>query len=440
MIRAPFGLTTQHSSAHRRLLIAPLSPIGLALASYLFFWGCVLLPPNVYKTIMEEPNWMFLDTTSIVFVTLCVLGYMAGVVLIKATAIGRPHTVNKSYLGRRAILFPLLAAFVLNLVSVSLIAKNTPNLFTAWFINGANAKTGLDATGALTQSLPLLYGICWWVLWQVMNREYIGGHHSHVLRSAFCGAFAAALATAIIKVARYDLMPMLIGTTLVYMTIKLQNKRVSILRYATFVGTSAIAVIILFAGFSWLRGADSQSVLLNSTAGYTVASYNRLAGVLNGQIELPYAGTGAYALRFLGALPLLHRWVGFGIPDPASVLSSEFTAVGAAGLDGRYIWPSAFGSVYSDMGWASPAYFFVIGMLSMWAWRRLRAGRATGALLYPWLAFSVLFWFGNNIVSSPQLVTLAGAAALLSVYERAIARRVRGGAEYGRRPAGTIRS
>lgn len=374
---------------------------------------------------MGEPDWMFMNPASVVFVTFCVLAYVAGVLMVGSTPIGRASAMDGRYLGSTAILVPLGAALALNSLSVLRIADNTPNLFAAWFTNAATAKNDLDTTGALTQALPLLYAVCWWALWQVMNRERLRDHKSNGLRWALLVAFVAALGTAVIKVARYDMMPMVFGTALVYLAFKLQDKRISIRRYFVFACTSVFGVAALFMFFSWLRGADSQSDLLNSVMGYTVASYDRLSALLDGRLRLPYGGTGTYTFRFLGNLPLFHRWVGTGMPDSVNVWLSEFSAVNMSGLDGRYIWGSAFGYVYADIGWAAPLYFLGVGVLSMWAWRRLRAGRAAGTLLYPWLGFSVIFWLGSNIVAYPQLVTLAGTAVLLSIYERFAVKRIR---------------
>lgn len=422
-------MPTQRTSAganlvtRRRLLITPLSPIGLALISYVVFIGATVFPPSVYESVMAEPDWMFMNPSSFVFVTLCVLGFVTGVFTITATSIGRSNTGSIPRLGRLPILIPLALAFTINLVSVLRIARNTPDLITGWLDNGAAAKHGLDITNALTQALPLLYAVCWWGLWQILRHEEINRRRNTGLRAALLFSFVAALGTAAVKVARYDLMPMIFGMAITYMVFKLRSKRVRLSRYFMFVCVTTFCVVTVFVLFSWLRGSDSQSELANTALGYSIASYDRLAGILDGRINYPYGGTGTYVIRFLSNIPLLNRWTDFGMPDGATVLRTEFVAVSASGLHGGYNWGSAFGYVYADVGWAAPLYFMLDGALSMWAWRRLKAGRAAGVLLYPWLAFSVLFWFGSNIVVYPQLVTFAGAAVLLSFYERLAHRR-----------------
>lgn len=425
MTRAGHVPARRRSFTQRRLLVAPLSPVGLALISYSIFVGATVFPPHIYERVMAEPDGMFLNPGSTLFVTLCVLGYMAGVFLMKCTSVGVARCPSTVLLRRTRILAPLVVALVLNMASVFLITKHTPDLFTAWLGNGAAAKQDLNTTNTFSQALPVLYAVCWWAMWRLFSREQIKGSKSIALRWATSLAFAVAIGTAVIKVARYDLMPMIFGSAFVYLTFKLRDKQMPTLRYCMFVCAITVAVVALFVVFSWLRGSNSQSILLNNVMGYTIASYNRLAGLLAGHVRFPFGGSGTYIFGFLGNFPLLGRWVHFSMPDPTAVWLSEFSAVSAGGLDGAYIWGSAFGYVYADIGWAAPLYFLAIGALVTWAWRRLQAGRVSGILLYPWLGFSVLFWFGSNIVAYPQLVTLSGLAGVLSIYERLAAKRAR---------------
>lgn len=373
---------------------------------------------------MDEPDWMFMNPASVVFVTLCVIGYVFGALVTQRYPVGLARATPQRYLGPNTILLPLMVAFSLNLLSVLLIAKNTPDLFISWFINGADAKRDLDTTGALSLALPLLYALCWWSLWQILNRENVTNRRNVWLRSTLSVAFLAAITTAVIKVARYDMMPMTFGIALAYLVFKLGNKRVSTRKYLMFICSIALFIIIVFFLFSLLRGSDSRTGLFNNGMGYTAASYNRLAGVLSGEIRFPYRGTGTYTFDFISNLPILGRWTHFGLPDSTAVWRSEFYAVSSSGLDGGYNLISAFGYVYEDIGWASPLYFMMIGVLTMWSWRRMRTGHAIGLLLYPWMAFSVLYWFGNNVVARPQLIVIVGAAAVLSLYERVSAKRL----------------
>lgn len=406
----------------RRLLISLLSPTGLALISYAFFSICIVIPPRVYEAVMSESDRMFLDPAAYLFVTVCVLSFGVGILLTRRLSFDHGLSRPIRALSRSAILLPLIAATSISLLSLSILLQNNPNLLLGWFIDAAEVKRNLDTTGALTQALPLQFALCWWGLWRLMERETALGRPDKTLRLILGGALLLAVATAVMKVARYNLMPGLFGVILIYLTFKSKNMRMSAKKILTFLVLALLILLGLFLLFSWLRGSEGQFIIFRNLIGYTAASYNRLPAILNGDIQFPYGGSGTYAFRFLGDTPLLHRWIDLGLPKSVDVWRSEFPAVAKAGLDKRYIWSSAFGYVYSDLGWFTTLYFFFIGAVATPLWRGLIKGRAASILLYPWFAFSILFWFGSNLVAYPNIVTLTGAAILISFYERAIKR------------------
>ncbi|MGK2871947.1 MAG: hypothetical protein ACSLFL_06800 [Alphaproteobacteria bacterium] len=307
-------------------------------------------------------------------------------------------------------------------MSVSIFLKNNPTLLTAWLIDAAAAKNDLDTTGGLAEALPLLFGVCWWALWRLLEREAWLGKADWPLRAVLWISFIIALATALMKVARYDLMPGFFGFILVYIVFRFRHTGMRLRRYVNLLMQAGLVLLGLFLLMSWLRGNSTQSDIINNVAGYTVASYNRLAAILSGDIQFPYSGSGTYTFRFLSHIPLLHRWIDigamFGMPDTFDVWSSEFPAVYQAGLDGRYIWASAFGYVYADIGPFAPIYFFILGVLSGWLWRSILNSQSIGVVLYPWFAFSILFWVGDNFVAYRRLVTFVAAGVLLLIYEK----------------------
>lgn len=404
-----------------RRYITPLSPIGLALISYMFFVICTLIPPGVYESIMREPNRIFLDPASYLLVTASVLSFILGAWLLRSSIRRTSPTFISLPLGRGALLVPLLTAVMLNLMSVSIFLKNNPTLMTAWLIDAAAAKNDLDTTGGLAEALPLLFGVCWWALWRLLEREAWLGKADWPLRAVLWISFIFALVTALMKVARYDLMPGLLGFILVYIVFRYRYTGIQLRRYVSLLMQAGLVLLSLFLLMSWLRGNSTQSDMVNNVMGYTVASYNRLAAVLSGEIQYPYSGSGTYTLRFLDHIPLLHRWIDtgamFNMPDSVDVWISEFQSVYQAGLDGSYIWASAFGYVYADIGLFALIYFFILGVLAGWLWRSILNSRSIGVVVYPWFAFSILFWFGSNFVAYPRLVTFTAAGVLLHAYE-----------------------
>jgi hypothetical protein len=308
-----------------------------------------------------------------------------------------------------------------NLLSASILLRNNPSLMTAWLFEASTFKNALDTTEGLSDALPLLFAVSWWSFWRLLEKENITGKQDWTLRCMVGVAFMFAAATSLLKVARYDLLPGVFGFLLIYFMFKSKNNSLPLRRYIVFLAQSGTFLSGLFVAFSYLRGNDTSSDLVNNIAGYTVASYNRLAYVLSGDIVLHYGGTGFNALNFLSHIPLLGRWIdlssALGIPSSKASSPSEALAVFQAGLDGRYNWVSSFGYLYLDIGFFCFLYLLIIGLLMRVSWSSMINGRPAGILLYPWFAFSVLFWFGSNFLVSPRLITLTLTALLLSTYE-----------------------
>ncbi len=409
-------------SKRKRTTISPLSPIGLALASYVLFVVATLIPPGAYEKIMLERDSMFLNIQMHLFMAGCLLCFVVGAYLASRTKYSEWKIELHLPRGSAYIAIPVVMASLVNLLSISIFLKSNHGLLTAWITDAKAVKQDFDGSGGLTEALPLLFGVCWWAYLRLLELRSISNRRHWVLSSLIGGAFFLAVFTALMKVARYDLMPGIFGIALIYFFNKFRNSVVPLRRYLVPLSKFGGGMIAVFIVFAWLRGNSESSTILNNVMGYTVASYNRLAVLLEGGVRFPYGGTGTYAFRFLGNVPFFSRWIDFaglmGMPATEVVWLSEFPAIFRAGLDGRYIWVSAFGYIYSDIGFFVFPYLFIVGILSGWLWKSLSQGKALGVVLYPWFAFSIVFWFGSNYLAYPRLLTLAAAGLLLTAYER----------------------
>ena len=120
-------------------------------------------------------------------------------------------------------------------------------------------------------------------------------------------------------------------------------------------------------------------------------------------------------------IPLLHKVVDLkellNVPSFHDSWSMEFLAISRAGLNSSYIWLTIFGYVYSDIGWLTLIYFFVLGMVAKTLWQAMLSGRAFALVLYPSFAFSILFWFGTNLFLRSTIFTFTALAIALSALE-----------------------
>lgn len=108
-----------------------------------------------------------------------------------------------------------------------------------------------------------------------------------------------------------------------------------------------------------------------------------------------------------------------GFPDGVDGFGAAFLEVARAGLDSHLVWVGAFGYIFLDLGWFSPLFVLGYGLLAGVIWNWLKRGRVLGIVLYPCVAFSILFWIGANILLDSQRADLAVAAIILGIYESA---------------------
>jgi hypothetical protein len=118
-----------HNTSRSRLLNNLVSPYGLAMISYAFFLFSCLIPPSIYSSFVAEPDKMFLDPTTILFYTLCVMGFVAGVWLLSwllppASLSDRKETVTPS--SALYLLPPLIFCVALSALSSVLLLKSNP--------------------------------------------------------------------------------------------------------------------------------------------------------------------------------------------------------------------------------------------------------------------------------------------------------------------------
>jgi hypothetical protein len=267
----------------------------------------------------------------------------------------------------------------------------------------------------------MLIAIIWWAYWRSFELG-LRGWKKWVVKSVLVIAVLSVVVTATFMLNRAMLMMALCGLAILYLARKSANGLVSSKFVLRTGGAIAIGLVVLFFTFSFLRGTDSLDDEVREFLGYTAASYNRLAAVVNGRLRYPFAGRGLYLNNFLAANERLNRMVPvakiMGWPDnPLDVWGSEFGAVGRAGLDARFIWSGAFGYIFSDLGWFSFPFIFGYGMLYGVAWNWIKRGKTIGIVLYACFGFCVLFWVGSNYLLDSSQALLLAAAFALAFYE-----------------------
>ena len=396
------------------------SPYGLAMISYAFFLFACLIPPPVYSHYIMEPDLMFLDPATILFYTLCVAGFVAGLWLVgwlfPSSFVDRKFETRIS--PTLFLLGPLtLAVAAATITNVYLITQYPTIIISLLAQQGGDVKDTITfEVSAHLAFVPLvLLGVTWWAFWR-RSELSLQGWRKGLVSVFLLVAVVSAIVSSILTLSRNMLMITICGLAILHGVRRIVRKQVSF----KFIFRSGIAVVVcislLFFAFSSLRGSNSWDAQVNELIGYTAASYNRLAAVVNGNLHYPFAGDGMYLSSVVAHSHMLLGGY-LNSPDPVDVWASEFGAVARAGLDDRLIWSGAFGYIFSDLGWFSLLFVFGYGMLYGVVWNWIKRGKVLGVVLYPCFGFCTLFWIGTNYLLDQPSEILSIVAIILTGYE-----------------------
>lgn len=391
------------------------------MISYTFFLFAWLIPPSVYSHYMMERDLMFLDPTTILLYTLCVTSFVTGVGLMS-------WLLPSSFVDRKLetrisptlfLLVPLILAITAATITSLYLIKQYPIIILAiWAQQGGTAKETIafEVSGHLAFVPLTLIGITWWAFQRYSDLDFQGWRRRLVRLFLFIAAISL-LALATLTMGRNLLMLGLGGLAILYLLSRRVRKQAGLAFFVRRGVPALAAVTSLFFAFAFLRGTNSWDDQVNQLIGYTAASYNRLAAVVNGDLHYPFAGRGMYLSGVAAHSHYLPFSSLMNYPDPLDDWAAQFDAVSRAGLDGRLIWSGAFGYIFSDLGWLTPFFVFGYGMLSGIAWNWIKRGKVLGVVLYPCFGFCELFWVGSNYLLEQPLEILSIVAIVLGGYE-----------------------
>jgi hypothetical protein len=409
------------------------SPSGLALVSYCIFLFAWVFPSGMYTEYIHERDLMFLDPLSFVFYTSCVAAFLLGVRASRFVVSGTRNSVAAISV-RNPLLYLAIPVF-LSLVWCSIYLKMLDGKldFVALLLSqqGESIKAagqfGALGVGIWSSGLFMLTAALWWSSVRVKQLQPTG-IANHAFRILFFVGVIVDVITCVATVDRTNLMPLIAGLSVTYLFGKTVSKNIKILRLVTLGLSSAAGVIGVFLLVSFLRGTIAIKGLMMLLLGYTIVSYNRMAALLLGVMYDSYQGRGVYLFPILRENETLNRIFHFNDrfdwPSAWGLWSSAFSSVASAGLNPGFNFYSVFGALYSDLGWLTLGYLFLIGVLVGYIWWKFRAGKTFAIVLYPWCAFCILFWVGYNVMFDGRVAELLKMAVALTVYDKFMLRQV----------------
>lgn len=420
-----------------------LSPIALAVASGA---GGILLsffPPSAYEQIIGEPDRMFGNIGLAALIGACVAFFALGAKLAQGRnwqiAVSPPQIQHEAPQGW-ILLFCVLVVAVVGFVAISFasellgvlrsLASGNADEFRSEMLQRLT-DTGFSPMTLLPLGLPLVY-------WSLAKQIQAPIKRSSLLVGRVVQAtLILYVAGLVVTLQRSLLIPFLLGLLCLFSGLKWHPNGASVRKLMS-LALGLIAVFIaIFLMFSYFRSGDSDSPWM-LLVGYIPASYNRLAAAVDGALKSDVAGI-YYTFRFLWHPPVIRRLIPIGefaasagVRIPETILDgwfSEFENIASAGLNPMFIWPTAFGYTFYDIGWLSPIYFLFLGVVSGYAWKSFIARRDFGLVVYPYVASSILLWSTDNFMSLPQADVVFITAAILALIGTRLMRRMKSPAE-----------
>jgi len=414
------------------------SPTLIALCSCAIFAFAWVFPPDLYSVYLGEVDWVFLNPLTLLYFGLCVGGFFCGVYFSRyikgASFNSEPPQISSgspfSYLTLPLIALTILCGIYLILLGVrvdfvALLASQQGSSLKMADENG----TGLANRWQMVH--VFLTAALGWAQYRALQLKL-----SNAKRTIFWIIFSIGwlvdAATSVALVDRTQLMPLMASTVLIAIFFGTRGRKVRFLRVAAFASLSMLAIVGTFLLLSFLRGSLLMGSLMRSLLGYTIVSYNRIAALLMGAMHYGYEGKGVYLMPLLSGSEGINKIIPFkdmfGWPTARELWHTEFASVAQSGLNASYIWSSIFGYLYSDIGWFTPFYMFFYGLFCCYFWIKFKNGKALGLVVYPWVAFGIMFWVGGNLLPYDRLLNYVEMGLLLTWYDSSWIR-VRGDAQ-----------
>jgi hypothetical protein len=369
---------------------------------------------------VHEEDYMFGDLRMVIFYAACIGFTILGAVIVarkpNQIRVAKPRPRGYESKSWMMLAIPLGFAILLDLASMAVILKSNPSLiFKVFSGQGQDIKNNLDVQGAFNGAQPMLMGMVWWAqLRYFSDRRSWRPLHRKLLFWMILSGFFICIFLALIKLARYEAIPLVLGSLMILM--RTYGSGRSAWYFVSRGALGAFGIIFLFALMGIVRGVNPFENLM----GYGPASFNHLSVMLEGKLR--YNPGGTYTIGFLGTVPVLHHYVDTGtlldLPSSKDAFQQQFDLSRAAGLNGALIWVTAFGYYFVDLGYWVFAWCFGTGLLMGLAWNSFNKQKPLGMVMYPLLAACALLWSTFNYLTRPPTITLFFVALFLIFWEK----------------------
>lgn len=401
----------------KRFLISPLFAVFISSVVFFIAW---CFPNDIYVSLVNERNYINFDQLSLLFYIVNILFFLLGYSILKDRVKERKVVYNSVLSVSLYLAFPLLISLVLSVTSITLLIKQNPFILQYLIAgDGFNIKRELDLKNTIAQAAQFSISIVLWALFVYNNiKEQMSTSGRVVIKLLIHILFLVCLLNAVFKMARFEIIPLILGYMVIFINYKYKSK--SNYQLLQYLFLFFIVVVALFSIFAILRGGSSAEAIIASILGYTITSYNHMAALLNGALHYFDPGLGYYIATFLSYIPLVGDSFTtnvLGWASPEYVRLQEFNDSSQGGLNDKFIWLTTFGYVWVSLKYLTPLFMFFYGFFAKIAWLSFKNNFLWGVFLYPWVFFSIIFWLGSNIVIQQPLISVISAFVFIKMYD-----------------------
>ncbi|MEZ0343137.1 hypothetical protein ACAG25_24560 [Mycobacterium sp. pV006] len=408
----------QEDATHLRKQRSLISPVSLGYLYLLYALIAFFFPSGLYESLIFESYVAGRNIRMLLFSAGCVLCLHAGIAAARLLPdrrnVAECLDSSQREARRRSVIAVALIVIGINLASAWVLLRQNYSVIVSALLRGEQTghrlKTELATEGTFLTASAILILVAW-----ALYALRLSGDRSRPVFVLMLSSILLSILTSTIKLARYELLPLIIGLAVIKLLDQYRKGYRSSGRRFWMLLLSGGVAFGAFVLFAYVRGQSSDvNSLWTTVAGYSLASFNRLAALLDGQLVSSYGGTGAFALNFLSNLPIVGSMTESLLPSSSAVYAQEFRDVGSSGLDGGYIWLTMYGYYFADLGLWVFLFCFGLGIVSQLAWRDFEASGVVGTAAYPYLASAMIMSFASYWVTRP-FITAIGIFLVLYV-------------------------
>ena len=393
-----------------------ITPKFLVIYQIILLLVAIFFPKDIYEYYVGENDYMFFNVYLLMVGILMIVFFYIGLIFGKiffniiSTSNNKENFININKKPVYFVLFPLISMMILVMLYIIIFIKQNHQFFNL-YVFGTVYKQSIKAN-LFYYSTYMLIGV---ILWSIIKSDYIRNHKiKKILKRLIILGIFEVLIVSLLMQARFILMPFLIALFMIFIY-KKHNINFKYLLIFIFL---FLFILLITAYFRSSNNEDVVFSIIKQLIGYTIASYNRFALIIEGELHYTYSYTYYYLFPALNYIPLLHNVFSnfYGVSD-SIIWNSEFISVWNSGLEGYYIWSTLYGYIFDSIGWFSLIYLFFLGFLTQFFFELFKRKSTIGIVFYSLIYASFILVFVGNIFFLSQFIAYLYVVILLILWE-----------------------